>query len=304
MHFSYFYHTYNHILYKGDNDEDEVIFEVHNKPPAKPIIESKKHSLSNYNNQFIDYPAIEVGSIQCDERIPGIGGGRRIVATSNINKGDIIIVEKPVIYWRTRITLPIINIIDETGLNIDHLWTCLISVMAAKNVHEVLPSIEQVYPMSITDISFEKVTYFESIFSMSIIALLENTLVEYTDDVVEANMYSASFNSFKDLYPSKYPIQYFIRLLLAISTSSFNSGFYLHSSLFNHSCQPNSHRIFDGRVSTIEAIEDINKGEEITICYLDPVERELSIELRTELIQKQFEMICFCSKCKSESKSI
>jgi len=48
------------------------------------------------------------------------------------------------------------------------------------------------------------------------------------------------------------------------------TGLYIHASMFNHSCRPNVYHahIRDGRI-TIHAIEDISKGEKLTISYLE-----------------------------------
>ncbi|CAH1762410.1 13355_t:CDS:2 [Entrophospora sp. SA101] len=50
---------------------------------------------------------------------------------------------------------------------------------------------------------------------------------------------------------------------------TFGDGTYPIGALINHSCRPNSIVMYDGEVQLIRTIEDISKGEEITISYND-----------------------------------
>ncbi|KAH8149607.1 uncharacterized protein LAJ45_06237 [Morchella importuna] len=68
------------------------------------------------------------------------------------------------------------------------------------------------------------------------------------------------------------------------------------ASLMNHSCDPNSVMVFDGRTVSVRALREIAKDEEITISYIDntnPTSRR-----RSEL-QGRYFFTCSCQKCVS-----
>jgi len=79
-----------------------------------------------------------------------------------------------------------------------------------------------------------------------------------------------------------------LRLLLVLQCSSFHSGIYLHYSMFNHSCRPNAIKFQpeDSPISQIRATRIIEKGEEITISYIDPTEQTYSA--RSRILTFQF----------------
>ena len=65
----------------------------------------------------------------------------------------------------------------------------------------------------------------------------------------------------------------------------------------NHSCQPNCHHSWNGRIGkeTVHAIVDIAAGEALTICYLAP--RGLERQHRRAKLLEEHGFECRCCKC-------
>ncbi|KAH9424413.1 SET and MYND domain-containing protein 5 [Dermatophagoides pteronyssinus] len=80
------------------------------------------------------------------------------------------------------------------------------------------------------------------------------------------------------------------------------SGLYELQSCINHSCQPNSEVCFlkNNFILSLKAIETINQGEEITICYLDECWQNRSRHSRNKYLQKNYLFICQCRKCQQQ----
>jgi len=74
-------------------------------------------------------------------------------------------------------------------------------------------------------------------------------------------------------------------------------------SFFNHSCWPNvaTHLRMDG-VSITVAIEEIQKGEELCLCYKSWV-LFLPAHRRKELLKANWGFDCGCERCKNERKN-
>ncbi|KAH9938008.1 uncharacterized protein B0H18DRAFT_866735 [Fomitopsis serialis] len=75
------------------------------------------------------------------------------------------------------------------------------------------------------------------------------------------------------------------------------TGLFLLPSLFNHSCAPNTLRIFIGNVMIIRASQMIKCGEEITLTYTSP--RDTYSE-RRETLQRNWLMTCGCRQCRDD----
>ncbi|OTF78084.1 SET and MYND domain-containing protein (SMYD)-like protein [Euroglyphus maynei] len=80
------------------------------------------------------------------------------------------------------------------------------------------------------------------------------------------------------------------------------SGLYELQSCINHSCQPNSEVCFlhNNFILSLKALETINPGEEITICYLDECWRDRSRHSRNKYIRENYLFTCQCPKCQQQ----
>lgn len=80
------------------------------------------------------------------------------------------------------------------------------------------------------------------------------------------------------------------------------SGLYELQSCINHSCQPNSETCFQHNnfILSLKALETINPGEEITICYLDECWKDRSRHSRNKYLQQNYLFTCHCPKCQQQ----
>jgi hypothetical protein len=94
-----------------------------------------------------------------------------------------------------------------------------------------------------------------------------------------------------------------VRKVLAIAiTNMFNQGVFLLGSRINHSCIPNVHFAFNQNLNkaTFHAVREIDKGEELTLSYIDSANRTRAIR-QSELAPRGFK--CTCPACKNTRKS-
>ncbi|XP_074603929.1 histone-lysine N-methyltransferase SMYD3-like [Brevipalpus obovatus] len=73
------------------------------------------------------------------------------------------------------------------------------------------------------------------------------------------------------------------------------SGVYVATSVYNHSCYPNSTYIFDGLRMQVRAVKEFDSEKEPpTICYLD---WKMSREERQARLCRQYYFVCDCYLC-------
>ena len=74
-------------------------------------------------------------------------------------------------------------------------------------------------------------------------------------------------------------------------------------SRLNHSCGPNCEVVWraDSKCQEVVAIRDIEKGEEMTICYLNMENRVNTREERSKIL-RQYGFSCSCRFCTVEDK--
>ncbi|KAH9578183.1 SET domain [Trypanosoma melophagium] len=83
--------------------------------------------------------------------------------------------------------------------------------------------------------------------------------------------------------------------------SSRGQGIYTIGCLFNHSCEPNLQVLYscvNDETLTVEAIRDIEPGEELLISYID---ESLPYPDRQQQLYEHYLFTCRCPKCESES---
>lgn len=73
-------------------------------------------------------------------------------------------------------------------------------------------------------------------------------------------------------------------------------GYYPGVIFINHSCRPNSDYCYKNNYKTIEfrALCDIKKDDEITCCYVEPLESTLN---RQKFLLNNYNFICKCDRC-------
>ncbi|KAI3689087.1 hypothetical protein L2E82_47035 [Cichorium intybus] len=72
------------------------------------------------------------------------------------------------------------------------------------------------------------------------------------------------------------------------------TGLYPVISIINHSCSPNSLLVFEGRIATVRAMQQIPKGSEVLISYIETAGSTMT---RQKALKEQYFFICSCSRC-------
>jgi len=87
-----------------------------------------------------------------------------------------------------------------------------------------------------------------------------------------------------------------IKELDKLKGKDLGSAIYLQASRLNHSCKPNTVWSMDSEKRTLEvrAVRDIQPGEELTVCYIDPVNM---VEDRAKLLMARYNFKCTCEVC-------
>lgn len=79
------------------------------------------------------------------------------------------------------------------------------------------------------------------------------------------------------------------------------AGIYLASSSLNHSCSPNAHVSFDGKVACVRSVESVPACGEVTISYGPELGREPSWQ-RNKTLRLRYGFSCACEACSSEGR--
>ena len=85
---------------------------------------------------------------------------------------------------------------------------------------------------------------------------------------------------------------------------SVGIGLYLAASVLDHSCDPNSSVIFDGKNLVLRSIKDVTHFDQIRISYTNLID---TAEMRKEKLAQQYYFTCKCKKCdddQEEEKSV
>ena len=127
----------------------------------------------------------------------------------------------------------------------------------------------------------------------------EETARSLAEDVaalskVEQLAFLSLHNAFKDEITRNMGI---IRTnALPLGPDANTGGVFLESSYLNHACLPNAQHTWNEvpRHLTIHAVRDIEKGEEITISYLND---HPTHAIRRKVLQDMFRFSCSCQLC-------
>ncbi|GFY39985.1 SET and MYND domain-containing protein 5 [Trichonephila inaurata madagascariensis] len=108
----------------------------------------------------------------------------------------------------------------------------------------------------------------------------------------------SSLGSFASLESDNFTILQTTGLFL----NNEGSGLYPLQSSCNHSCVPNAEATFPYNNFTLvmEAIKEIQPGEEIIVCYLDECNRNRSRHSRIKLLRENYLFSCTCPKCENQ----
>jgi hypothetical protein len=87
--------------------------------------------------------------------------------------------------------------------------------------------------------------------------------------------------------------------VFGLGTNPTLNGVFEICSRFNHSCAPNANFVWNEGTQQIEfrAIEDIQEGEEIFVCYLNSEKTNSTHHVRQETLLQRYGFICQCAAC-------
>eukprot|EP01063_Lacrimia_lanifica_P019805 TRINITY_DN27219_c0_g1_i1.p1 TRINITY_DN27219_c0_g1~~TRINITY_DN27219_c0_g1_i1.p1 ORF type:complete len:711 (+),score=310.36 TRINITY_DN27219_c0_g1_i1:65-2134(+) len=94
----------------------------------------------------------------------------------------------------------------------------------------------------------------------------------------------------------------------ALEMKKVASAVYPHIALTNHACDPTACLNYVGgphtafRRARLRVTRDLLAGEEVTICYGPHKNKIHSVRNRRDLLQKQYNFLCTCSACMTESE--
>lgn len=117
-------------------------------------------------------------------------------------------------------------------------------------------------------------------------------------------------NNWRDLYPmvggsSSHNISEWPEVSI-VNYNNWNvekgHAIFLHISLINHSCIPNTILITNESESILYALRDIDENEELTISYLDPIGVPKALLEREEDLKNWMD-VCLCDYCISGDKN-
>ena len=114
------------------------------------------------------------------------------------------------------------------------------------------------------------------------------------------------FNSIGLQFDSEILFKIFCKLcinsfsILDTSLNEIGTGLYIETSIFDHSCQPNSAPVFNGLHIEIRSLKNVPLGDPVTINYVD---MKASRSTRQGMLKAQYYFTCQCPRCTNEGES-
>lgn len=188
--------------------------------------------------------------------IPSVGGGRGLFAQHDLPAGFLVLAEMPILIW------PDVDQTSPGGLRI-------MTEMVLSSAHAKAASLTM-FPQNISDVN--------------------STEIDHMKDHIGEFL--------KDICTSRDEIEV-LRTLLVLQHNGFTSGFYDRFTLLNHSCDPNCVKFTPsnsglGRASEVWTTRPVKAGEELCICYVEPMERTSSYISKYLSTQHFFTCCCKC----------
>lgn len=196
-----------------------------------------------------------------------VGGQRGLFATVDVKAGSLVVLEWPVLTW------------DRSLLEMDDgIWTIVELITKLPAAHDTTKAL---HPQQLGDVNAEEVRQVEEKIAQGQVpvGILANLTVSREE---------------------------MIRIYLTLQHNGFQSGLYHQLCFINHSCQPTCIK-FEPRAGSRGASEvwttkDVAAGEELTICYLHPMES--SWQYAQDYLQAQHGFVCNCTRCQGISSAV
>lgn len=195
-----------------------------------------------------------------------VGGGRGVFALTKLSAGSLIISERPFVLWK-----------DGTDFSdTDDLSTAVLQVFSSS---DALQCSRLLYPQTISDCNADELAEVRALFQQ---------------------YHPSDLHKLSDACGSS--VEETLRVALTLQHNGFSSGLYEKQSMLNHSCVPNCLKLIPASkhgCSEIWTVRDIKQGEELTICYVNPLESS-SASIR-EYLWRNHKFHCVCCKCTQTS---
>lgn len=187
-----------------------------------------------------------------------VGGCRGLVALSRIPPGVLLLAETPSVMWN--------NSNLEDGDLEKTLEICLSNELA----HQTTKTL---HPTFLHNCEADEILRAQNLLGLEKINEIAESVSVSTNEV--------------------------LRVLLVLQHNGFGSGLYGVLTMLNHSCSPNcikfSPSTGSSGASEIWTIDEVQKGDELTICYCEPL--EMTKESTQEYLDAHHRFKCKCPSC-------
>jgi Zn-finger protein len=189
-----------------------------------------------------------------------IGGSRGLVSICRIPPGVLLLAETPAVTWKE-------NKLEEIEDLIVTIEACLMNKVG----YEITKTL---HPKFLKDCDEEELD--------NVKALIDSNRIE--ELALKTGIEKEEI----------------LRVLLVLQHNGFGSGLYGVLTMLNHSCNPNCIKfppsVGSSGASEIWTVRQIEKGEECTICYCEPL--EMTKQSMGNYLEKHHRFSCKCSDCK------
>ena len=266
----------NHRPLSADATVDELALRPFYDHHGKPI-DVPSPSCSCTNSQggaasllFVDFPPYFAGPIEL-ARVEEFGGSRGFVALRDVNPGELLLAETPLLAWSD----------DEprTALSI------LQPLLRRPDLKIALCALKHLHPQTTDDVGGH-LAHLSEVYAITVSELIP--------------LWHVAVEQGRAPRRSEHDIQWeLLRLCIAVQWNAYNMGLFLHASIFNHgctsrvNCDKRDAPSPDGTVlSEVRATRKILRGEQCFISYVHPL--ELSRTAVAERL-RQFDFGCDCT---------
>ena len=251
--------------------------------------------------------------------------GRLLVTRKYVKQGEIILVEKPIVFeenhsYYNKSDIKAFNsindiktepFVNQSNISGNQSFKSSLSILLIKVILKVMNnelSIEQLYELSIGSISDETIptSYYDRIRHFDEFHVcyesIKNALLRVLRKSQPRDLTSTlpTWLTLETCYELYERLKCNIFTVVDDYNIDMGIGLFLSAAIINHSCAPNAVQSFDRETGTIQfrALYDINIDDEVTISYID-IGRPL-IWRRAELFSS-YRFICQCTRCLIES---
>ncbi|CAM9985814.1 unnamed protein product, partial [Phaeothamnion confervicola] len=247
-------------------------------------------------------PLFQSAHIAFSASMPHRGGGRGLVATTDIAPGTLLLAETPCAAVPTAAECDAVAGMGDGAVRQEELCLWRLLQRPPAEAAAVLRDLAFLHPQSLDELLPERLAALTADHAAAVRELQEAA----ADAATSAAMILAA------LAEGPRPL---LRLLCALRFNAFQGGLSMHMSMLNHSCIPNSVKLTiaggnregdhggnsgngdsgGGARSEVWSVRPIPAGEDITINYLGAYDYCRSV--RRERLRVQFAFDCDCPLC-------